>query len=106
LLISPLAGKWVDSFGRKPMIIMGVLIFSFSELLIGLVKTVEMIFASRLLGGVSAAFIMHAVTAFIADITTMNIRTRAMEYMSAAISTGFIIGPGIGGFLADFGTRI
>src|SRR5699024_9054434 len=55
---------------------------------------------------VSAAFIMPAVTAFIADITTMNMRSRAMGYMSAAISTGFIIGPGIGGFLADFGTRI
>ena len=26
--------------------------------------------------------------------------------MSAAISTGFIIGPGIGGFLAEFGTRV
>src|SRR5690625_2298815 len=98
LLISPLAGKWVDRFGRKPMIIMGLLIFSFSELLFGLGKTVEMLFASRLLGGVSAAFI--------ADITTMNMRSRAMGYMSAAISTGFIIGPGIGGFLADFGTRI
>src|SRR5699024_5482741 len=36
----------------------------------------------------------------------MNMRSRAMGYMSAAISTGFIIGPGIGGFLADFGTRI
>lgn len=106
LLISPLAGKWVDRFGRKPMIIMGLLIFSFSELLFGLGKTVEMLFASRLLGGVSAAFIMPAVTAFIADITTMNMRSRAMGYMSAAISTGFIIGPGIGGFLADFGTRI
>src|SRR5690625_6515068 len=76
LLISPLAGKWVDRFGRKPMIIMGLLIFSFSELLFGLGKTVEMLFASRLLGGVSAAFIMPAVTAFIADITTMNMRSR------------------------------
>src|SRR5690625_1212917 len=43
LLISPLAGKWVDRFGRKPMIIMGLLIFSFSELLFGLGKTVEML---------------------------------------------------------------
>src|SRR5699024_2489318 len=67
LLISSLAGKWVDRFGRKPMIIMGLLIFSLSELLFGLGKTVEMLFASRLLGGVSAAFIMPAVTAFIAD---------------------------------------
>src|SRR5690625_3343014 len=29
-----------------------------------------------------------------------------MGYMSAAISTGFIIGPGIGGFLAVLGTRV
>src|SRR5699024_8227275 len=106
LLISPLAGKWVDRFGRKPMIIMGLLIFSFSELLFGLGKTVEMLFASRLLGGVSAAFIMPAVTAFIADIITMYMRSRAMGYMSAPISTGFIIRPGMGRFLAYFETRI
>ncbi len=106
LLISPLAGKWVDQFGRKPMIVTGLLIFSFSELLFGLGKIVEVLFISRLLGGVSAAFIMPAVTAFIADITTMAKRSQAMGYMSAAISTGFIVGPGIGGFLAEFGTRV
>src|SRR5690625_7825155 len=105
LLVSPIAGQWVDKFGRKRMIVIGLIIFSFSELLFGLGKVVEVLFISRLLGGVSAAFIMPAVTAFIADITTMNMRSRAMGYMSAAISTGFIIGPGIGGFLADFGTR-
>src|SRR5690606_17071365 len=49
---------------------------------------------------------MPAVTAFIADITTMETRSKALGYMSAAISTGFIIGPGIGGVLADFGTRV
>ena len=54
----------------------------------------------------SAAFIMPAVTAFIADITTMETRPKALGYMSAAISTGFIIGPGIGGFLAELGTRV
>lgn len=49
---------------------------------------------------------MPAVTAFIADITTFETRSKALGYMSAAISTGFIVGPGIGGFLAEFGTRI
>lgn len=61
-------------------------------------RTIEVLFISRMLGGVSAAFIMPAVTAFIADITTMAQRPKALGYMSAAISTGFIIGPGIGGF--------
>lgn len=106
LLVSPAAGQWVDKYGRKKMIIIGLLVFSFSELLFGLGKTVEVLFVSRMLGGVSAALIMPAVTAFIADITTMDMRAQAMGYMSAAISTGFIIGPGIGGFLAEIGTRV
>lgn len=106
LLVSPIAGRWVDQIGRKPMIVVGLLIFSISELLFGLGKDVNMLFISRILGGISAAFIMPAVTAFIADITTLETRSKAMGYMSAAISTGFIIGPGIGGFLAEIGTRV
>lgn len=105
LIISPLAGKWVDRFGRKNMIVIGLIIFSLSELLFGLGQTIEVLFISRLFGGISAAFIMPAVTAFIADITTMETRSKALGYMSASISTGFIIGPGIGGFLAEFGSR-
>lgn len=106
LIVSPLAGKAVDKYGRKIMIVIGLFIFGISEFLFGLGKTIEVLFISRVLGGISAAFIMPAVTAFIADITTMETRPKALGYMSAAISTGFIIGPGIGGFLADFGTRV
>ncbi|MEH7383014.1 multidrug efflux MFS transporter NorA [Bacillus sp. JJ1533] len=106
LIVSPFAGKAVDKWGRKIMIVLGLFIFGLSELLFGLGKEIETLFISRILGGVSAAFIMPAVTAFIADITDLETRPKALGYMSAAISTGFIIGPGIGGFLAEFGTRI
>jgi MFS transporter, DHA1 family, multidrug resistance protein len=106
LIFSPFAGKAVDKYGRKIMIVLGLFLFGISELLFGLGKTIEVLFISRILGGISAAFIMPAVTAFIADITTMETRPKALGYMSAAISTGFIIGPGIGGFLANFGTRV
>jgi len=106
LIISPISGRWVDRFGRKRMIIIGLIIFSFSELLFGIGKTVEVLFISRMLGGVSAAFIMPAVTAFIADVTTVETRAKALGYMSAAISTGFIIGPGVGGFLAEVSSRL
>ncbi|WP_339183454.1 MFS transporter [Oceanobacillus sp. FSL W7-1293] len=106
LIVSPLSGRWVDVFGRKRMIVIGLLIFSFSEFLFGIGKTVEILFISRILGGVSAAFIMPAVTAFIADITTLESRPKALGYMSAAINTGFIIGPGVGGLLAEVGPRV
>ncbi len=106
LIFSPFAGKAADKFGRKIMIVIGLFIFSFSELLFGMGKTIEVLFVSRILGGVSGAFIMPAVTAFIADVTTIEKRPKALGYMSAAINTGFIIGPGIGGFLAEIGTRV
>lgn len=105
LIVSPIAGKWADQFGRKVMIIIGLVLFAVSELLFGLGKSVSVLFISRILGGISAAFIMPAVTAFIADITTKKDRSKALGYMSAAINTGFIIGPGIGGFLAEYGIR-
>ena len=105
LIVSPIAGKWADQFGRKVMIIIGLVLFAVSELLFGLGKSVSVLFISRILGGISAAFIMPAVTAFIADSTTKKDRSKALGYMSAAINTGFIIGPGIGGFLAEYGTR-
>ena len=106
LIFSPLAGRAADKFGRKLMIVTGLFLFGFSELLFGLGKQIETLFVSRALGGVTAACIMPADTAFIADITTIDTRPKELGYMSAAISTGFIIGPGIGGFLAHFGTRI
>lgn len=105
LIVSPIAGKWTDRYGRKIMIIIGLIIFSLSELLFGLGTAMEVLFISRILGGISGAFIMPAVTAFIADITSEQQRSKALGYMSAAINSGFIIGPGIGGFLAGFDTR-
>ncbi|QBK24699.1 MFS transporter [Ureibacillus thermophilus] len=106
LIASPFTGKWTDKYGRKIMIIIGLFLFSFSELLFGIGKSLEMLFLSRILGGVSGACIMPAITAFIADITSENERPKALGYMSAAINTGFIVGPGIGGFLAEFGIRV
>ncbi|WP_410982369.1 MFS transporter [Bacillus cereus] len=105
LLMSPVTGRWVDRYGRKKMIIIGLFLFGSSELIFGLGTNVSMLYIARALGGISAAFIMPGVTAYVADITSVQERPKAMGYLSAAISTGFIIGPGIGGFIAEFGVR-
>ncbi|RDW20370.1 MFS transporter [Oceanobacillus arenosus] len=106
LITSPFAGRWVDRYGRKKMIIIGLFIFGLSELIFGAGTNVFVLYLARVLGGMSAAFIMPAVTAYVADITFEKERAKAMGYISAAISTGFIIGPGIGGFIAEYGIRM
>jgi MFS transporter, DHA1 family, multidrug resistance protein len=106
LLVSPYAGRWVDRYGRKKLIIIGLFLFGVSELIFGVGKNVPVLYLSRILGGISAAFIMPGVTAYIADVTTDRERGKAMGYMSAAISLGFIIGPAIGGFIGEFGVRL
>ncbi|MEP9406781.1 MFS transporter [Peribacillus frigoritolerans] len=106
LLMSPFAGRWVDRYGRKKIIIIGLFLFGVSELIFGLGTNVLVLYISRILGGISAAFIMPGVTAYVADITSVQERPKAMGYISAAISTGYIIGPGIGGFIAEYGIRM
>src|SRR5690606_11191353 len=73
-IVSPFTGKAVDQYGRKIILVIGLFIFGLSEFLFGISKVVELLFVSRLLGGISAAFIMPAVTAFIADISTLESR--------------------------------
>ncbi|MDN6030641.1 MAG: MFS transporter [Lactococcus plantarum] len=105
LLASPISGILSDKIGRKKLIVLGMIIFSISELLFGLAQSINIFYFSRGLGGIAAALIMPSVTAFVADMTTVGERSRAMGLVSAAISGGFIIGPGVGGLLAYFGTR-
>lgn len=106
LLCSPWAGRLSDKLGRKRMIVAGMIVFAVSEGLFGLASSPVLLFASRLLGGISAAMIMPAVMAYAADITTEEERAAGMGFITAAITTGFIIGPGIGGYIAEFGIRV
>ncbi|WP_055105304.1 MFS transporter [Paenibacillus ihumii] len=105
-LFSPLAGRLADSYGRKRMIVLGMIVFAVSEVIFGMASAPALLFASRMLGGISAAMIMPAVMAYVADITTEEERAAGMGYINAAITTGFIIGPGIGGYIAEFGIRV
>ncbi|PWV95901.1 DHA1 family multidrug resistance protein-like MFS transporter [Paenibacillus cellulosilyticus] len=105
-LFSPLAGRLADSNGRKKMILIGMIIFAVSEWLFGIAGSSMLLFVSRMLGGIAAALIMPAVMAFAADVTSEEDRATGMGYITASITTGFIIGPGIGGYAAEFGVRV
>lgn len=105
LLFSPFAGRLSDKIGRKKNIVAGISLFAVSEWLFGAVSDPALLFVSRIIGGIGAALVMPAVMAYIADVTSNEERAQGMGFINAAITTGFIIGPGIGGYLAEFGVR-
>lgn len=99
-IFSPIAGDLSDRYGRKPFIIFGLIVFGLAQILFGIANEIWMLFVSRFLSGLGAAFILPPVMAYVADITSINERGKGMGLVGAAVSLGFMIGPGIGGFLA------
>ncbi|WP_432359654.1 MFS transporter [Sporosarcina sp. UB5] len=99
-IFSPFAGNLSDRHGRKKIIIVGLFIYGTSQLAFSLSTELWMLFAARFFTGMGAAFIVPPMMAFVADITTLEGRGKGMGLLGASMSLGFMIGPGIGGFLS------
>ena len=100
-IFSPVAGNLSDRHGRKNLIIFGLIVNGLSQIAMGLSTELWMLYLCRFFTGVGSAFIIPPVMAYVADITTKGERGKAMGWIGAAISLGFMIGPGIGGFLSN-----
>lgn len=105
-LVSPIGGKWTDKYGRRPLINIGLLTLAISMFIFYFANSIWLLYLSRAIGGIGCAFLIPAIYAYVADITTMDQRAKGNSFISAAMSLGIVIGPGIGGFLADYGLKI
>lgn len=106
LIFSPVAGKWADQYGRRKMIIYGLIGLTASMFIFYAFDSIWMLYLSRVVGGIGAALLVPAIFAYVADITTMAQRAKGNSLVSAAMSLGIVIGPGVGGFLADLGLKM
>ena len=102
LLFSPVWGSLSDHYGRRPLLILGLLGSAISYLVFGLATTVAILLVSRVLGGVMGATVPVA-QAMIADSTAPERRARGMGMIGAAFGLGFVFGPAIGGGLSHWG---
>jgi DHA1 family tetracycline resistance protein-like MFS transporter len=102
---APLWGRLSDRIGRRPVMLGTIAGTAFSLLLLGLAPSLLWIFAARCLAGAFAANIGVA-SAYIADVTPDEERTRWMGMLGASFGVGFVLGPAIGGILAPFGHAV
>jgi DHA1 family quinolone resistance protein-like MFS transporter len=106
MVISPFGGTLADKLGKKLIICIGLALFAISEFLFAVSHSFSLLIISRILGGFSAGMVMPGVTGMIADISLGKDKAKNFGYMSAIINSGFILGPGLGGFLAEFSHRL
>lgn len=104
-LLSPIGGRWSDRYGRKIMIVAGLILTGMSHLFSALTETVWLLYVARMFGGIGTGLMIPSIMAYVADITTMETRAKGMGLLSAAMNLGIAIGPGIGGMLASYGIR-
>jgi len=104
-LSGPVWGSMSDRFGRRRMLVVGLLGYALSFVLAGLSRSLPALIGSRALGGLLSASIFPSSQALIADVTEPADRGPAMAAMGAWINLGFLFGPVVGGALSAFGQR-
>ena len=101
LLFVVVWGKLSDKYGRKPIIIIGLVGFVIMQLLTGLATSLTMLYAARIFGGIFTSSVIPVSNAYLSDITSEKRRTKIMAWSGVAASSGVIFGPVIGGFLSQ-----
>lgn len=97
-LFSPFWGTLSDRYGRRPIILISILITALANLSFAMVGSLAMLMVQRALAGMGSANI-SAANAYIADISEPKDRAKNMGMVGAAFGLGFIFGPLIGGYL-------
>lgn len=101
-LSSPALGAVSDRIGRRPVLLWSIFGSAAGYFLFGLAGSLWMLFAARLLDGVTGGNISTA-QAYLADISAPGDRARNFGLVGAAWGIGFVAGPALGGALAGFG---
>ena len=96
----PFWGRLSDRIGRKPVLVSTVCGNCLCYLTLAFAPNVYLAFLIRFLGGLASGN-GSVVQGYIADVTPADDRTGRMSLMSAAFNLGFIVGPAIGGILAN-----
>jgi len=98
--VMPLMGTLSDSFGRKQVYLVSLLLFTASSLACGLAPNIHSLVAFRFLQGLGGASFLPTAAGIVSDQFPEN-RQRAIGLFSSIFSIGGIVGPNLGGWIVS-----
>jgi multidrug resistance protein len=104
LVSAPLWGKFSDTRGRRPAILLGLWVSAVAYVVFGFATSIAMLLVSRIVQGLGGGTI-GVVQAYVADASKPEERTKALGWLSAVTSFGAVVGPALGSLLISLGGR-
>src|SRR4030095_2853356 len=94
-------GHLAARIGRRPVLLVSQIGTCIGFLILAYAQTLWVVFLARIIDGLTAGNLTVA-QAYIADVTDPSNRTKSFSIIGIAFGLGFLVGPGISGFLAQF----
>ena len=95
-------GKLADLFGRKPILMFGIIMFLIGSILCGLADSMAMLILFRLIQGFGAGAVTPIATTIVGDIYSTEERAKIQGYLSSVWGISAILGPALGGILVEY----
>ena len=102
---SPILGALSDSYGRRPVLLIGFCGLMFSFFATAFAPSLRILVGIRLVAGIMQANLSVA-NAYVADITPPEERAKRFGMLGAMFGIGFVLGPVIGGTLGQVNLRL
>ena len=103
-LFGPTLGNLSDRYGRRPILLLSLVFLALDYLLMAFAWTMLLLIIGRVIGGITGAT-QGTAAAFMADISKPEEKAANFGLIGAAFGVGFVLGPLMGGVLAELGTR-
>jgi len=100
-IVTPIAGKLSDLYGRKALYLVGMAIFILGSVLSGASQTIHQLIIFRAIQGIGAGCVSPSVSALIADLFPPEERGRWQGINGAIWGLSSVVGPILGGYLAE-----
>jgi DHA1 family tetracycline resistance protein-like MFS transporter len=104
-VFSPVIGMLSDRYGRRPVVLLSNFGLAADYAVMALAPTVWWLFLGRVLSGLTSSS-MPTAQAYTSDVTPPEGRAKAFGMFGAAFGIGFILGPGLGGWLGAISPRL